>query len=106
MQVIGSNIVGNDIIEVIAEFIAAKARLELWVAYLDPPLTLRKQFALGRAASEAVRILYEAWIDFEEAHRLVGGRVARIDSERSALLIAAREATAILVSLRNTEGSQ
>jgi hypothetical protein len=103
LQIIGSNIVGNDLVEVVAEFIGEKARLELWMGHLDPPLTLRKQFAIGRAVSEAVRIAYEAWVGYETAHRAAGGKVAKVGQQRSALLVAVRESTDILLRARSHE---
>ncbi|MEU2662005.1 hypothetical protein ACLQ20_00470 [Micromonospora sp. DT46] len=93
---IGSNIAGNDIVEVAAEFLAAEARLELWMGRLDPPLPLRRRFEVGRETGEAVRTTYEAWIDFQKAHRAAGGRVAMVGRERSRLIAAFREATAVL----------
>ncbi|MEU4780769.1 hypothetical protein [Micromonospora sp. NPDC023633] len=93
---IGSNIIGNDLVEAAAEFAAAKARLELWMGHIDPPLPLRRQFEIGRAASEAVRTIYESWIKFESAHRSAGGKVAMVDDERSVLLVTIRKATAEL----------
>lgn len=96
VQVIGSNIAGNDIVEVTAEFLAAEARLELWMGRLDPPLPLRRRFEVGRETGEAVRTTYEAWIDFQKAHRAAGGRVAMVGRERSRLIAAFREATAVL----------
>ena len=105
VQVIGSNIVGNDIIEAVAEFIGAKARLELWIGHLDTPLTLQEQFALGDVVDAAVRILYEAWVVYEEAHRAAGGKASGSKVQRQALLMSAREATAILVNARNADSA-
>lgn len=72
---------------------------------LRPPLTLTRQFTVGRAASNAVRIAYESRIEYEEAHRLAG-RVAKIERERLMLLAAVRRAATIFASLRNDEGKQ
>jgi hypothetical protein len=100
VQMIGSNIVGNDVVEVVAEFIAAKARLELWMGHLDPPLPLKRQFIIGRIVSEAVRVVYEAWVEYETAHRAAAGKVARVNQQRAALLIAVRESADVLVRAR------
>ncbi|MER6994594.1 hypothetical protein [Streptomyces sp. NPDC000410] len=96
VQMMGSNMIGNDVIEAVAEFISAKARIEIWMGRHDPPLTLRQQFAVGRASSEAVRIAYESWVEFENAYRLAGGRVSKIEKERRNLIVAVREAATIL----------
>ena len=104
VQMLGSNIVGNDIVEAVGDFVAAKARLELWVGRQDPPLPLVRQFAIGRSVSDVVRVAYEAWLRYEEAHRMAGGKVAKIDSERQALLAAVREAAANFTSVCNGEG--
>ncbi|MFE4783254.1 hypothetical protein ACFRI7_25715 [Streptomyces sp. NPDC056716] len=89
--------IGNDVIEVVAEFVSVKAGIELWMGRHDPPLALSRQFSVGRASSEAVRIAYESWVDYEKAYHSAGGRVSQIDKERDALILAVREAAAILV---------
>ncbi|NUK23447.1 hypothetical protein [Streptomyces lunaelactis] len=67
VQIIGSNFVGNDVVELVAEYMAAHARLELWMGQHEPPLTMRRNFEINRVASEALGIAYEAWVEFETA---------------------------------------
>lgn len=38
VQVIGSNIVGNDVVEVAAQYMTEHARLQLWMGSHEPPL--------------------------------------------------------------------
>lgn len=95
VQMIGSNIIGNDLILAVAEFIAANARLEMWMARLDPPIPLWYRFPPDRSSVNALRIAHEAWVVFEKAHTRVQRKVRQIPNERAALLEAVRESTAI-----------
>lgn len=97
VQMIGSNIIGNDLILAVAEFVAAEARLEMWMARLDPPIPLSYVFPPDRSSSNALRIAYEAWVVYEKAHILARGKVRHVANERAALLAAVRESTAILL---------
>ncbi|WP_217240282.1 hypothetical protein [Streptomyces sp. AC555_RSS877] len=103
VQVIGSNIVGNDVVLVAAEYMAAHARLELWMGRHEPPLTLRRKFEIGHAGSEALRLAYEAWVEFETAYHASGRKVDQVRDERERLKAALREATETLVRARSDE---
>ncbi|MER7514874.1 hypothetical protein [Streptomyces sp. NPDC126499] len=96
VQMMGSNMIGNDVIEVVAEFVATKARIELWMGHREPALTLGQKFAVGRAHSEGLRIVYESWVDYERAYGLAGGKISQVNQEKCALIGAVREATAVL----------
>lgn len=96
VQMMGSNMIGNDVIEVVAEFVSTKARIELWMGHRDPPLTLGQRLAVGRASSEGLRIAYEAWVNYERAYRLAGGKISQVNQEKHTLIGAVREATATL----------
>ncbi|MFF0868719.1 hypothetical protein ACFYUV_43690 [Nonomuraea sp. NPDC003560] len=100
LQMLSSNIVGNDEIEVIAEFVLEKARFEQWTGRVDPPVTLRQRFAVDRAVAEGLRVVHEAWVAYEELYRTAGARAGNVAQEREALLSAVREATAIVVRAR------
>ncbi|WP_141698525.1 hypothetical protein [Streptomyces lushanensis] len=96
VQMMGSNMIGNDVIEVVAEFVSTKAGIELWMGHREPPLTLGQKFAVGRASSEGLRIAYESWVNYERAYGLAGGKISQVNQEKRALIGAVREATAIL----------
>lgn len=100
VQMMGSNMIGNDVIEVVAEFVSVKARVELWMGHREPPLTLGQKFALGRASSEGLRIAYESWVNYERAYGLADGKISQVDQEKRTLVDAVREATAILARAR------
>lgn len=100
LLIIGSNIVSNELVAAVADFIAAKARLEIWMGGAEPRLTFREQFAIGRVASEALRVVYEAWVAFEAAHRASGGRVLPV-GDYEALQRSVSVGTAILVKARS-----
>ncbi|MFI5792278.1 hypothetical protein [Streptomyces sp. NPDC051677] len=101
VQVIGSNIVGNDVVEIVAEYLAADARLELWMGRHEPPLTLRQQFEISRGTSEALRLAHQAWLEFEGAHHAAGGKLAQVREEYEKLKAALREATDTFVRARS-----
>lgn len=101
VQMIGSNIVGNDVVEIVAEYLAADARLELWMGRREPPLTLRQQFEISRGTSEALRLAYQAWLEFEAAHHAAGGKLAQVRDEYEKLKAAVREATDAFVRARS-----
>ncbi|GAX58242.1 hypothetical protein [Streptomyces olivochromogenes] len=100
VQVIGSNIVGNDVVELAAQYMAEHARLELWMGSHEPPLGLRQQFERGRASSEALLVAYEAWVAFETAYQASGKKVDQVRDEREKLKAALRRATDALVRAR------
>ncbi|MDH6134919.1 hypothetical protein P3T37_004328 [Kitasatospora sp. MAA4] len=103
VQMLGSNIIGNHLIELVAEFIAAKSRLELWMAQHEPPLALKQQFALGRGSADAVRIVYEAWVVYATAHQSARGKVAMVENEKAMLIEALSQATETLVRSRSDQ---
>ncbi|MFI6372326.1 hypothetical protein [Streptomyces sp. NPDC050546] len=103
VQMIGSNIIGNDLVELVAKYMAAHARLELWMGDHEPPLTMRQQFERGRVSSEALRLAYEAWVEYEAAHRAAGGKVTQLREHRKALKAAVHEATEALTCLTSDE---
>ncbi|MFE5088233.1 hypothetical protein [Streptomyces mirabilis] len=100
VQVIGSNIVGNDVVELAAQYMAEHARLELWMGSHEPPLGFRQQFERGRASSEALLVAYEAWAAFETAYQASGKKVDQVRDEREKLKAALRRATDALVRAR------
>ncbi|MGN9817999.1 hypothetical protein ACTMUQ_22000 [Streptomyces sp. SD11] len=100
VQVIGSNIVGNDVVELAAQYMAEHARLELWIGSHDPPLGFRQQFELGRDSSEALLVAYEAWVAFETACQASGKKVDQVRDEREKLKAALRRATDALIRAR------
>ncbi|MFB6633932.1 hypothetical protein ACFCWY_28975 [Streptomyces sp. NPDC056362] len=100
VQVIGSNIVGNDVVELAAQYMAEHARLELWIGSHEPPLGFPKKFELGRASSEALLAAYEAWIEFETAYQASGRKVDQVRDERERLKVALRRAADALVRAR------
>lgn len=100
LLIIGSNIGSNELVEAAAEFLAAHARLEIWMGAAEPRFTFREQFAVSRVTSEALRVVYEAWVDFEAAHRAGDGKaLPREDYE--AMVRSVREGVAILVRARS-----
>ncbi|SEC85899.1 hypothetical protein [Streptomyces sp. TLI_105] len=100
VQVIGSNIVGNDVVELAAQYMVEHARLELWIGSHEPPLGFRQQFERGRASSEALLAVYEAWVEFETAYQASGRKVDQVRGERERLKVALRRATDALVRAR------
>ncbi|MFF9113509.1 hypothetical protein [Streptomyces sp. NPDC014805] len=100
VQIIGSNIVGNDVVELAAQYMAEHARLELWIGRHQPPLSFRRQFELGRAPSAALLVAYEAWIAFEAAYQTSGKKVDQVRDEREQLKAALGRATQALVRAR------
>ncbi|MDH6215676.1 hypothetical protein [Streptomyces pseudovenezuelae] len=100
VQVIGSNIVGNDVVELAARYMAEHARLELWMGSHEPPLGFRQQFARSRASSEALLVAYEAWVAFETAYRASGKKVDQVRDGRERLKAALRGATDALIRAR------
>ncbi|MFC8583891.1 hypothetical protein ACFUGD_04920 [Streptomyces sp. NPDC057217] len=100
VQMIGSNIVGNDVVELAAQYMAEHARLELWIGSHEPPLGFRKQFELGRTSSEALLEVYEAWVAFETAYVASGKKVDHVRDEREKLKEALRRAADALIHAR------
>ncbi|MEW2250644.1 hypothetical protein AB0907_25350 [Streptomyces sp. NPDC006975] len=100
VQIIGSNIVGNDVVELAAQYMAEHARLELWIGRHQPALSFRHQFELGRAPSEALLVAYEAWIAFEAAYQTSGKKVDQVRDEREQLKTALGRATQTLIRAR------
>ncbi|MFJ5936696.1 hypothetical protein [Streptomyces sp. NPDC093071] len=95
-----SNIVGNDVVELAAQYMAEHARFELWIGTHEPPLGFRQQFERGRASSEAMLAAYETWVEFETAYQASGRKVGRVRDERERLKAALRRATDALVRAR------
>ncbi|WP_328224802.1 hypothetical protein [Streptomyces sp. NBC_00310] len=100
VQVIGSNIVGNDVVELAAHYMAEHARLELWMGSHEPPLGFREQFERGRASSEALLGAIEAWGAFETAYQASGKKVDQVRDERERLKTALRRAADALMRAR------
>ncbi|MET8449810.1 hypothetical protein [Streptomyces sp. NPDC005209] len=100
VQVIGSNIVGNDVVELAAQYMAEHARLELWIGSHEPPLGFRQQSERSRAPFEGMLVAYEAWIAFEAAYQASGRKVDRVRDERERLKVALRGAVDALVRAR------
>ncbi|MEV4452836.1 hypothetical protein [Streptomyces mirabilis] len=100
VQVIGSNIAGNDVVELAAQYMVEHARLEVWMGSHEPPLGFRQQFERGRASSEALLVAYEAWVAFETAYQASGKKVDQVRDEREKLKAALRRATDALVRAR------
>ncbi|MFD5326076.1 hypothetical protein [Streptomyces sp. NPDC127092] len=100
VQVISSNIVGNDVVELAAQYMAEYARLELWMGSHEPPLGFQQQFERGRAPSEAMLAVYGAWVEFETAYQASGRKVDRVRDERERLKAALRQAVDALVRAR------
>jgi hypothetical protein len=100
VKVIGSNIVGNDVVELAALYMVEHARLELWIGSHNPPLGFRRQFELGRAASEVLMVAYEAWTAFEAAYQISGRKVGQVRDEREKLKVALRGAADTLMHVR------
>ncbi|MFD9510338.1 hypothetical protein [Streptomyces mirabilis] len=98
--VIGSNIVGNDVVELAAQYMVEHARLEVWMGSHEPPLGFRQQFERGRASSEALLVAYEAWAAFETAYQASAKKVDQVRDEREKLKAALRRATDALVRAR------
>ncbi|MEU2616842.1 hypothetical protein ABZ642_01565 [Streptomyces sp. NPDC007157] len=103
VQMMGSNMIGNDVIEAIASFVSAKVQIELWMGRHDPPLPLQRQFVVGRVTAEAVRGVYESWVEYEKVFRLTGGKASKIVREKEELIRAVRKATDILVHAKSDE---
>ncbi|MFF7387107.1 hypothetical protein ACFZAE_01385 [Streptomyces scabiei] len=103
VRVIGSNIVGNDVVELAAQYMAEHARLELWMGSHEPPLGFRQQFERGRSSSEALLAAYEAWIAFETAYQAAGRKVDQVRDERERLKKALSVAIDSLVRARIQE---
>ncbi|MGW5634318.1 hypothetical protein [Streptomyces sp. NPDC003832] len=100
VQMIGSNIVGNDVVELAAQYMAEHARLELWIGSHEPPLGFRKKFELGRTSSEVLLEGYEAWVAFETAYVASGKKVDHVLDEREKLKAALRRAADALIRAR------
>ncbi|MER7694289.1 hypothetical protein [Streptomyces sp. NPDC097610] len=100
VQVIGSNIVGNDVVELAAQYMVEHARIEVWMGSHEPPLGFRQQFERGRASAEALLVGYEAWAVFETAYQASGKKVDQVRDEREKLKAAPRRATDALVRAR------
>ncbi|QFQ99372.1 hypothetical protein F9278_28085 [Streptomyces phaeolivaceus] len=100
VQVIGSNIVGNDVVELAAQYMAEHARLELWMGSHEPPLGFREQYERGRASSEALLGAFEAWGAFETAYQASGKKIDQVRDERERLKTALRRAADALIRAR------
>lgn len=101
---VGSNKIGNDLIEAVAQFMMAHVQLELWIGRQEPPLSFRQKFTIGQVSSGALRSAYESWVNFEEAHEVAHGKVGLIQAERSALLASIRESTNAIARAREVIG--
>lgn len=100
VQIIGSNIVGNDVVEVAAQYMAEHARLQLWLGSHEPPMGFRQQSERSRASSEALLVAYEAWVAFEAAYQASGNKVDQVRDEREKMKQALRRATDALIRAR------
>ncbi|MEV8341858.1 hypothetical protein [Streptomyces niveus] len=100
VQVVGSNIVGNDVVEVAAQYMAEHARLQLWMGSHEPPLGFREQSERSRPSSDALLVAYEAWVAFETAYHVSGKNVDQVRKERETLKAALRGATEALINAR------
>ncbi|MBL7500247.1 hypothetical protein I6A84_31135 [Frankia sp. CNm7] len=82
---IGSNIVGNDVAEVAAQYMAEYARLELWMGRREPPLGFPRKFEIARIAAGERVAVYEAWTAFESAYQASGKKVDQVRGQREEL---------------------
>nr|MDT0657593.1 hypothetical protein [Micromonospora sp. DSM 115978] len=88
VQIIGSNIVGNDVVELAAQYIVEHARLELWIGSHEPPLGFRQQFERGRGSSEKMLAAFDAWVAFKAAYEASGRQIDRVRKEREEVKLA------------------
>ncbi|MFI1052091.1 hypothetical protein ACH4U3_41335 [Streptomyces griseoruber] len=100
VQVIGSNIVGNDVVELAAQYMAEHARFQMWMASHEPRLGFQQQHERGQAPFEAMLAAYEAWVAFETAYQASGRKVDRVRDEREKLKAALHHAVDVLVHAR------
>ena len=100
VRIIGSNIVGNDVVELAAQYMAEHARFELWMGGHEPRLGFQQQFERGEAPFESMIVAYEVWVEFETAYQASGRRVDRVRDEREKLKTALRKAIDAAVRAR------
>ncbi|GIE77711.1 hypothetical protein Aph02nite_36610 [Actinoplanes philippinensis] len=98
---IGSNIIGNDVVELAAQYMAEYARLELWIGSREPPMGFRKKFEIASVSSGVLLEVYEAWVSFEAAYITSGKGVDQVREEREVLKESLNRGIAALMGIQS-----
>lgn len=98
---LSSEIIGNDIIKLVGEHIAARCALTIWMARHEPQKSFKEAFLLEQMVGKGLESIYRAWLPYSAAFRASGGRVGTYEDERAALVTALQEAIEALRSARD-----
>jgi len=101
---LSSEMLGNDLIEIVGELQAEQARFNKWCgSFAKESLEMSDLSQRNIDARWLIRDVYVAWISFSEKFE-AGGRKRRIaDDERAALKAALREAKRGLAALQEPQ---
>jgi hypothetical protein len=101
IKMLSSEMIGNDIVELIGKLLAEEAVHSMWCGAVGKrELDVKEFLLLGVKRSEIVRRVYEVWIAFSEKIERHGRRRGTADQERAALVVTLQNSIAEFAQLR------
>ncbi|GGS04803.1 hypothetical protein GCM10010269_49700 [Streptomyces humidus] len=86
LLMLSSEMLGNDLVELIGEFIAEDARFNSWIGAAGKrELSMRQVAECSALLRECTKSIYEAWCDFSQAHERAQRAAGSALPERRAL---------------------
>ncbi|MFI0406043.1 hypothetical protein [Actinomadura sp. 3N508] len=89
---LGSGIIGNDIIKLVGGHVALQAEFTIWAEQHDPPKSFKDKTLYGLLALEGVGSVYRCWLEYSAVFHASGGLVGTYETERAALVAALEDA--------------
>ncbi|MFG3109395.1 hypothetical protein [Streptomyces tendae] len=97
-----SEMLGNDLLELIGEFIAEDARFNNWIGAKEKhELSMRQVAEHSTLLRECTKSIYEAWRDFSQEHEEAQRAAGSALPERRALFVSLKSASAKLRNARS-----
>lgn len=91
---LSSEMLGNDLVELVGEFIAEEARFNMWVGSEGKrEISMRQLAECSLLLRECTKSIYNAWHDFSDVREAAEGAADSALPERDALLVALKAAS-------------
>ena len=101
LLMLSSEMLGNDLVELVGEFIAEDARFNSWIGGEGKrELSMREVAECSALLRECTKSIYEAWGDFSEVHEGAQRAAGSALSERRALFVNLKSASEKLRNAR------
>ncbi|MGH3750152.1 MAG: hypothetical protein ACRDT8_22450 [Micromonosporaceae bacterium] len=102
IQMLSSDSLDNDLVDLVGQFISEKARFNLWflLEAKKKASSLKELALLGLVYNHQSRAVYEVWTDFIDAYRANDKLAGTFDAEKASLKAALGEAVSKLHETR------